>query len=211
MNAGHVETGSHAETRKPVETGNHYDKYASTNPIEMRLMRAFLRRLDGLLPTTGVTRILEVGVGEGHLAGRIGARYPKAFLTGVDLVDDRLGAQWRDAGLPALHASADRLPFPDRSFDLVLAVEVLEHLRDPDAALSEIARVARDRVVLTVPWEPWWRMANVARGKYVRNLGNTPGHIQHWSRRAFADTVGRHLTVTTSNGSFPWTLVAARG
>ena len=197
-----------------VETGNHYDKYATTNPIEKRLMVSFLNRLDALLPpdlpSGPAARILEVGMGEGHLAGRIVARYPSARFAGVDLADTELADRWRVASLAGIHATAERLPFPDACFDLVLAIEVLEHVVDPEAVLAEIARVAKDRVVLTVPWEPWWRMANLARGKYVRDLGNTPGHIQHWTHRGFRLLVARHLRVTSASVSIPWTLVAAR-
>src|SRR5690606_37182112 len=99
---------------------------------------------------------------------------------------------------------------PDRSFDLVLAVEVLEHVATPALALAELARVTRGPVVVTVPHEPWWRVANVARGKYLRDLGNTPGHVQHWSRRRFARVVDGPLAVRRVTSSFPWTLVAAR-
>ena len=200
-----------------VPTGNAYDKYASTNPIERRLMAGFLGRLDALLPdptATGgvgapVRRILEVGTGEGHVAARVRARYPEASVVGIDLPDVGLANQWRRADLTAAFASGTALPFPDRSFDLVLAVEVLEHVSDPDAVLAEIARVATGAVVLTVPWEPWWRVANMTRGKYLGRLGNTPGHIQHWGRRDFGAQAARHLTVTSCRGSFPWTLVGA--
>lgn len=193
-------------------TGNVYDKYGSANPIERRLMGRFLRRLDELLPAGpagSVGRILEVGTGEGHIAVRVRERYPAAFVVGVDLPDGVLAAQWRARELAGVFAFGDRLPFPDRSFDLVLAIEVLEHVPEPDTVLAEIARVARADVVLTVPWEPVWRAANMARGKYLRQFGNTPGHTQHWGRRAFGDLVARHLHVSACEGRFPWTLVAA--
>jgi SAM-dependent methyltransferase len=210
-------------TTTAVPTGNHYDKYASGNPIERRLVQRFMGQLDALLPDVlqpdgpgdrrsggTVGRILEVGTGEGHVAARIAQRYPDASVVGVDLPDDSLAAGWRTGGLAALFADGAALPFPDRSFDLVLAVEVLEHVAVPGPALAEIARVARGPVVLTVPHEPWWRVANLARGKYVRALGNTPGHVNHWSRRGFARVVDGPLVVERVAGSFPWTLVGAR-
>jgi len=68
--------------------------------------------------------------------------------------------------------------------------QVFEHLERPAAALSEMARVARRYVLVSVPREPLWRAANVAAGRYLRELGNTPGHIQHFSRRGIATLVG---------------------
>ena len=193
-----------------VPTGNTYDKYASTNPIERRLMAAFLARLQRSLPARAPSRILEVGVGEGEVAGRVADRYPGAFVAGVDLPDPTLADQWTSRSLPAAFGDVAALPFADRSFDLVLAIEVLEHVPRPEAAVREIARVATADVVLSVPREPLWRMANMARGKYLSAYGNTPGHIQHWSRRAFVGLVARHLDVTAVHSPTPWTMVAAR-
>ena len=198
-----------AVTTPPGPTGNTYDKYASTNPVERRLLAAFFTKLDTLLPTSAPDRILEVGVGEGKVATRLARRYPQAQITGLDLPDDDLRNHWRTAELTGLFASAERLPFADNTFDLVLAIEMLEHVERPDYVLAEINRVATGPVVLTVPWEPAWRLANLARGAYLKDLGNTPGHIQHWTRKAFRTTVSRHLSVRSASISFPWTLVSA--
>jgi ubiquinone/menaquinone biosynthesis C-methylase UbiE len=197
-------------TTTRVPTGNTYDKYASANPIERRLMSSFLGRLDRALPSTAPARILEVGVGEGQVADRVSSRYPAAAVTGVDLPDPLLANHWATRALSATFADAARLPFPDRSFDLVLAIEMLEHVPDPSAVLTEIARVARGEVVLSVPNEPLWRVANMARGKYLTDYGNTPGHIQHWTRKSFVRLVGAHLDVKTVSTPPPWTMVTAR-
>jgi len=194
----------------PVPTGNVYDKYASSNPIERRLMFGFLARLERSLPIAAPSRALEVGVGEGEVAGRVVQRYPDAFVAGIDLPDPGLAAHWSSRSLPAAFGDIGALPFADGCFDLVLAIEVLEHVPRPDDALAEIARVARGAVVLSVPREPWWRLANMARGKYLRAWGNTPGHVQQWSRRGFARLVERHLDVTDVYNPPPWTMVAAR-
>ena len=77
-------------------------------------------------------------------------------------------------------------------------------------ALAELARLSRGGLVLSVPREPIWRVANMARGKYIGALGNTPGHIQHWSRRSFAELVGSQFDVVGVRSPFPWTMVAAR-
>jgi ubiquinone/menaquinone biosynthesis C-methylase UbiE len=193
-----------------VPIGNAYDKYASPNPIERRLMASFMQRLDTSLPTVAPTRIFEVGVGEGEIAARISDRYPGAFVAGLDLPDEGLAEHWRARHLSAAFGDIAALPFPDATFELVLAIEVLEHVESPDAALREIARVANGDVVVSVPREPLWRVANMARGKYWSDLGNTPGHIQHWSRRDFVALVGRHFDVVSVHSPTPWTMVAAR-
>jgi SAM-dependent methyltransferase len=120
-------------------TGNTYDKYGSTNPIEQRMMRGFMRALDDMLAGLAPRRILEIGVGEGHVMTRVRERFPGVPLVGVDLPDDALGDEWKQKGLPCMFGDATTLPFPDDSFDLVLAIEVLEHVPGPEAALTELA------------------------------------------------------------------------
>ncbi|HEY7069009.1 MAG TPA: class I SAM-dependent methyltransferase [Acidimicrobiales bacterium] len=193
-----------------VPTGNTYDKYASSNPVERRLMAGFFTALDACLPVRAPASVLEVGVGEGEVSARVLERYPAAAVTGVDLPDAALAAEWRERGVVALFGDIARLPFPSGAFDLVLAIEVLEHVPDPAAGLAELARVSRRDLVLSVPQEPVWRVANMARGKYLRALGNTPGHVQHWSRRGFSRFVASQLAVETVRSPFPWTMVAAR-
>ncbi|MGZ4714745.1 MAG: class I SAM-dependent methyltransferase [Acidimicrobiia bacterium] len=193
-----------------VPTGNTYDKYASTNPIERRLMSGFFSAIEAALPSEPPARVLEVGVGEGEIAERLRARYPDAAVTVLDLPDERLGSEWRARGLAGVFGDVTALPFPAGAFDLVCAIEVLEHVPDPPAMIREIARVGAATVVLSVPREPIWRMANLARGKYVTAVGNTPGHIQHWGRRGFVDLVGRALDVTSVRCPFPWTVVGSR-
>ena len=192
-----------------IPTGNTYDKYGSKNPIEHRLVRAFLRNLEECLPDAAPDTVLEIGLGEGEIAGRVKQHYTKATVTGIDLPDRNLAAEWLRRGVVGVFGDAAALPFKDKSADLVLAIEVLEHLPDPEAALREIARVARLRVILSVPWEPVWRIGNVLRGKYLREWGNTPGHIQHWSRKGFVQLVDRYLSVVDLRRSPPWTMVVA--
>jgi len=193
-----------------VPTGNTYDKYAVSNPIERRLMSGFFRSLDACLPAEAPARVLEVGMGEAVIAARVRDRYPGASIVGIDLPDVELAAAWDEQKIAGAFADITRLPFPSASFDLVLAIEVLEHVPDPAGALRELARVGRGAYVLSVPREPIWRIANLARGKYVGDLGNTPGHIQHWSHRSFRTLVSGHLDVVTSRSPLPWTMVSAQ-
>lgn len=192
-----------------VPTGNTYDKYASKNPVERKLMDGFFAALDACLPATSPRRILEVGVGEGEVTDRIAARWPDATIVGVDLPDPELAAHWAGRGFAPLFGDIGRLPFTDDRFDLVLAIEVLEHVPFPELALAELHRVARRDLVVSVPREPIWRAANLARGKYAADLGNTPGHINHWGKRQFAELVGRRFHVRDVRTPFPWTMVAA--
>jgi len=71
-------------------------------------------------------------------------------------------------------------------------------------------RLARAGWLVSVPREPIWRMLNMARGRYLSALGNTPGHIQHWSARAFVELVGQRLDVQAVRSPLPWTMALCR-
>lgn len=190
--------------------GNVYDKYGTRNPVARALMRGFLDAVGSLYGGVRPRSVLEVGCGEGKLAlhlhalGHERGAPPERFeITDVDL--GRIGAL--PEGIVAREASIYDLPYPDRSFDLVVCCEVLEHLERPDAGFDEVVRVAKDRVLLSTPREPLWRVLNVARGKYLRALGNTPGHVQHWSRRGLVQWAEARLRVLRVESPLPWTIV----
>jgi ubiquinone/menaquinone biosynthesis C-methylase UbiE len=203
-------TSANVSPTATTPTGNAYDKYGVEHPIERRLVDGFLRALDEVLPEVPPARVLEVGVGEGEISARVRQRYPEATVVGIDLLDLDLAEEWRRRGGLGAFADVTRLPFPDDTFDLVLGIEVLEHVPAPDRALKEIRRVGRDSFVLSVPREPIWRVANVARGRYVRQLGNTPGHVNHWTSRQFRKLVDAYVDVQATRTPFPWTVVSGR-
>jgi len=193
-----------------VPTGNTFDKYASTNRIEQRMMSGFLAALDSLLVGLEPKRILEIGVGEGVVMARVRERFPDASIVGLDLPDQALAEEWRELGLACVFGDATTLPFPDDSFDLVMAIEVLEHVPNPDRALSELARVCTGVLIASVPFEPIWRLGNMLRRRYLKAFGNTPGHVNHWTRWGFARLVGQRFAIEHVRSPLPWTMVRAR-
>lgn len=189
--------------------GNTYDKYASTNPIERRMMAGFFAALDTALAGLRPATVVEVGAGEGRITQRLVDRFPGAHVVGLDLLDGGLADEWRRLGVPMFFGDATRLPFADRSIDLVVGLEVLEHVPQPDRALRELARVCAGSAVLSVPREPIWRIGNLARGRYPTVLGNTPGHVNHWSAGAFERFVATRFDVQQVAKPLPWTMVRA--
>lgn len=190
--------------------GNTYDKYGSTNPIEQRMMRGFFDALDHALEGLSPDVVVEVGAGEGRVTQRLVERFPDATVIGLDLLDDDLAGDWSELGLPMFFGDATRLPFADDAVDLVVGLEVMEHVPHPERARREIHRVCGGHVVLSVPREPIWRVGNMARGRYLRDLGNTPGHVNHWSSRSFERFVAEEFEVETVRRPLPWTMLRAR-
>jgi len=198
-----------------VPTGNTYDKYGSTNPVVRRLMAGFERTLDELFAQAAPASVLDVGCGEGVLTAHWAERIAPGRIVGIDLDDPKLAAEWADRQRPNLTFApmeVEHLSFADDEFELVAATEVLEHVAQPEPALAEMARVASGHLLVSVPHEPLWRVLNMARGAYLRQLGNTPGHLNHWTRRSFVNLLGRYGEVVQIRAPFPWTmlLVAVR-
>ena len=132
-------------------------------------------------------------------------------MNGVDLNPEsvELAARRIPSGTFQVGDLAD-LPFEDDSFDLVLCLEVLEHIPDPAPALAELARVSRGDIVLSVPSEPWFRLGSLARGKYLEGWGNHPEHVNHWNPRSFRDFLKASTEVVTVERSTPWLVAHAR-
>jgi ubiquinone/menaquinone biosynthesis C-methylase UbiE len=161
----------------------------------------------------GGSSILDVGCGEGLLTERIAGLRPNCGVVGLDVGDPRLRAEWerrRRDNLSFRAGSAYSLPFEDAAFELVCGFEVLEHLERPAEALAELARVASRHLVVSVPREPLWRLMNVLSLRYVRALGNTPGHVNHWSRAGFVTFVQAAGDVTRVRTPLPWTIVTVK-
>ena len=196
-----------------VPTGNTFDKYGSTNPAVRRLMAGFHGTLEELWAKAEPQSLLDVGCGEGVLTEQWAESLGDARVVGIDLDDSKLRAEWATRRRPNLEFRAEeatRLPFADGEFDVATAIEVLEHVPDPDATVAEMARVAGRWILVSVPREPLWRGLNVARGAYWRALGNTPGHVNHWSKRSFVRMLSQHGTVEDARSPFPWTMLLVR-
>jgi 2-polyprenyl-3-methyl-5-hydroxy-6-metoxy-1,4-benzoquinol methylase len=196
-----------------IVTGNTYDKYGSRNPLVRRLMTAFERAVDELLDRAAPGSLLDVGCGEGVLVQRWARRLDGARLVGIDLQEESIQAGWSEHQAPNLEyraMEAENLPFAANEFDLASAIELLEHVPDPERTLAEMARCARSHLLVSVPREPLWRMLNVARGAYWSELGNTPGHVNHWSKHTFARLLSRHGDIVEVRSPFPWTMALVR-
>jgi 2-polyprenyl-3-methyl-5-hydroxy-6-metoxy-1,4-benzoquinol methylase len=200
-------------TTAEVPTGNTFDKYGSQNPVVKRLMAGFHSSLDELWAKAAPESVLDVGCGEGVLTTAWAERLGAGRIVGIDLDDPKLRAEWEKRSRENLEFRAEeatRLSFEDDEFDLAAAIEVLEHVPNPEATVAEMARVARRHLLVSVPREPLWRGLNMARGAYLRDLGNTPGHVNHWSKRAFVSLLSRYGAVEEARSPFPWTMVLVR-
>jgi SAM-dependent methyltransferase len=193
--------------------GNVYDKYATANPIAKRLMAGFLGSLDRLVERSGTREAHEVGCGEGELAIRLAQAGLR--VRGSDAFPQVLEEARRRTRVAGVEVEFEAVPVealqPDRhAAELVLCCEVLEHLEHPDLALETLAGLARPWLIASVPREPLWRALNLARLSYVGQLGNTPGHLNHWSKGQFVRFLTRRFEVVEVLNPVPWTMALCR-
>ena len=199
------------KTEDGIPVGNVYDKYATGNPIARALMRGFERHVVALARAANARDIHEVGCGEGHLSALLLQLEPTR-LRCSDFSAQMAAAATRNlAGTHAEVAQRNVYELTDADgAELLVCCEVLEHLESPREALAKLASLAGRYCIMSVPREPLWRVLNMARGKYWRDLGNTPGHLQHWSSRAFVALVAEYFDVVDVRKPLPWTMVLAR-
>ena len=186
-------------------------KYTQTNRLTRAMLDGFFAAIAKHLDGLEIGSALEVASAEGFSTERIGSLLPgSARLHASELQGHLVSrARARNPQVPFVRESIYRLARPHGSFDLVFALEVLEHLEHPRVALEELCRVSGRWLILSVPREPLWRILNLARLRYAASLGNTPGHVQHWSCRRFADLVSEFADVRAVLRPLPWTVLLA--
>lgn len=191
-----------------IDTSN-YRKHTHANPVQRRLIERFHRVIMGKIGELAPESFLDAGCGEGFVAELMLKQFPGLKLTGFDFNSESVAlARIKNPGVTFVEASIFDIPFPEKSFDLVGCFEVLEHQTNPRPALKELARVTRKHVLISVPHEPYFCLANAARGKNldIRPRGSDPDHKQFWTRKAFGEFVAQELDVVWLGGSLPWTI-----
>jgi SAM-dependent methyltransferase len=206
--------GTGIDLERHARESSNFRKHTSANPVQRTLIDRFHREIVERVAAMAPERVLDAGCGEGFVARLLLDRIRGLRLTGCELSDSALRlAISANPEATFARGSITQLPFADRSFDVVCCFEVLEHLPGdgPAQALAEFARVARRGVVLSVPHEPVFSLANVVRGKNlgVRPPGSDPDHRQFWSHGAFARLVAQHFGDVSVGGSFPWIICSA--
>jgi len=182
------------------------EKYADKNPVVAFVIGRFFVRMREVLAELDPHSLLDAGCGEGEMLRR-GVLPPAVQPVCLDL---RPASLAQAAAHARVCASVLSLPFADRSFDAVTCLEVLEHLDDPAAAVRELARVSRQAFVVSVPFEPWFRVGNVLRGKHLGGLGNHPEHVQHWNLRTFRAFLSGSAAEVRIVEAFPWIIACCR-
>jgi 2-polyprenyl-3-methyl-5-hydroxy-6-metoxy-1,4-benzoquinol methylase len=186
-------------------------KHLNPNPVQRYLLWRFHRQIASLLKATGAERILDAGCGEGFVVSYLLQGDDRLAITGIDCSPQAIEmARQMVPGVLFDVGDLREMPYGGDSFDLVMCLEVLEHLPDPHRGLRELRRVTSAHCLVSVPHEPFFRATNFLRGKHVPAWGRDPEHLQHWTARQFRRLVERYFEIERFVYSFPWVIVLGR-
>jgi SAM-dependent methyltransferase len=180
-------------------------KYQTGNPAVQFLLRRFfcklVRQVSALHPKT----VIDLGCGEGVVAKILRSHLGQIEYVGYDKNPIAIReAERRNPAAVFRHADIfDLEPAPD-SADLMLCLEVIEHVEDTDRLLTHIARLRAHHLIVSVPWEPFFRIGNLCRGQHLRRLGNHPEHVHCFGARSLQSMLSRHFQEVRIESSFPW-------
>lgn len=191
--------------------GTSGNKYGTSNPISKLLIRCFDKSVLNLARTVLPSEILEIGCGEGHVTKLLLAN-TEARIHATEISPTVLEQTKRKLHSKRISWEVAKLETYQPFFtpDLVVCCEVLEHLPDPLDGLRALKSMEAPWYLLSVPREPLWRLLNMSRGAYLKDFGNSPGHIQHWSRRGFVQLVSHSFEVVKVLSPLPWTVLLCR-
>jgi ubiquinone/menaquinone biosynthesis C-methylase UbiE len=196
-------------------SGN-YDKYNTKNPLKRLCIKHFEEYLLNKIRFTFANgnldvSVLDIGCGEGFISAEINRHFPDMKITAIDFDAEAVkkaqnlhGSGGGGGNIVFQRGDIYNLEFQNNSFDIVLCLEVLEHLEHPEDALKEIYRVCKKHLVISVPHEPWFCLGNLLALKNVSRFGNPADHIQHWTKKSFANFLSVQFADFAIDTSFPW-------
>lgn len=184
-----------------------YTKYQTRNPFVLKLINGFYKKINLIVRDLNCQSILDAGCGDGEALIRLKRCLPDnvaAFDINKGRIDD---ARNRLPDVKIETQDIYQLPYDDNSFDLILCLEVLEHLKNPSSALKEIARVTSKYLIVSVPSEPFFMLGNLMRGKNILQCGNDQAHVNHWNKKTIRKFLSKEVNVNKITTSFPWLIV----
>ncbi len=187
--------------------GNYFNKFEDSNPIIKKIMSGYFTALKTIISHITFDTIIDAGCGEGYVSNFL-YQLTKKNMHAFDVSESVIKlAQAIYPQISFATASIYNSRFENNSFDLVTCLEVLEHLDYPEKALKELCRISQKYLILSVPNEPIWRISNFVRGKYLKDFGNTPGHVNHWGQKAFLSLCQKYGNIVKIEKPFPWIMV----
>lgn len=192
-------------------TSSNFKKHHTKNLLKRILLDLFLKNINQIIDQTeNISRILDAACGEGLVVKYIQDCQPNLNIDGFDISAQSVA--YAKQILPDNNffiGDILNIKIKDNSYDLVMALEVLEHLASPLKALKELSRVSKKYVLISVPFEPWFSIGNLLSGKNIKRLGQDEDHRQFWTKRKIIKLISQEMDIKLVTISFPWTVILA--
>lgn len=171
----------------------------------LAVIRRFVRRICAKVEALAPKRVVDLCCGEGLIAMELD-RLPVQFeYLGLDLNPQAIAEARRIN--PSLRFEADDIVArtPDHDWaDLVICLEALEHFDEPRDPLRRILSWTHQSAIVSVPWEPYFRIGNLLRGKHLSRFGNHPEHVQQFNPRSLEALLREFSDDVRVETCFPW-------
>lgn len=188
--------------------GNQGRQKYDSNVIHQFLIRNFMRNLLKLIDQTNKKEIFEVGCGEGQILGVLLANgYEVSRIDYSEEAVEITKSNFKSIGKEINVKVGNIYDMNCFLGGMVLCCEVLEHLEAPGKAFDNLVKASDEYLLVSVPREPLWCILNFCRGKYWSTWGNTPGHINHWSKKKFIKLCKKYGKIVAVRSPIPWTMV----
>lgn len=184
-------------------------KYHTKNPLYAFVNNKFIKDFVNIAKITNPLSILDVGCGEGFVTKHLSKTLTKSFITGIDFNKEAIKYAKNNSSnynVKYLDGNLFKLKI-NQTFDLVTCSEVLEHLINYEHALEILIKLSNKYLLLSVPNEPWFRLANILRLKYLNSFGNTPGHVNNWRKKDLINLCNKYGKITKVKSSSFWNII----
>ena len=189
-------------------------KYNSKNPLKRYLIKKYMQNLVKLAALRGSERICDIGCGEGIIDLFLLSKYPNLRIEGYDISREAVGiAKVSTSNTNVEYNVLDVMEcgiLTGNKYDVILFLEVLEHLRDYEQALNKLAGLRFNEIIISVPNEPWFSFGNLLFGKNIMSLGKDKDHSNFFNKKNLTKILSPHFEIKSILRSFPWLLYKCR-
>ncbi len=207
-----------AEQMPEKKESSNYKKHTTANPLRRALINSFHKKLgEGILELESKS-VLDIGCGEGFVITYLKNILPKTCFYGIDISPESIEIAKKNNSDTKFEAGNFTDPsqtdfngtLGKNEFDLVICLEVLEHIPNFEAALVELQKINTDHYIFSVPNEPFFRLSNLLALKNIKLLGNDPEHVNNWTSNRFEKLIGRHFEIIKKLYPFPWQMLICK-
>jgi len=189
-------------------------KYQSKNIIKNNLLKKFLiglffKKIYREIKKSNSKNIIDLGCGEGFLENYLKDKNVDLKITGVDINHKAINyARKNNSQFKFLVDDILNLKMKG-NFDLAMMLEVLEHLNQPKKAVRAASLLSK-RLLVSVPWEPWFSWLYLLVGLNIKRRGKHPEHCQFFNPRSLEELLKNYFKKVEVNSNWPWLVAFAQ-